>query len=112
MEMIDTPPLPTPSPAPVDVPPLPTPAPAPAPLPMPPQQFASGGETGIKGFFKGVSFTEVGMIALATAAMCTIIFYYRQRIKHLKEEKSTVQGTVEELQMNVMNMMGPSYKKI
>lgn len=89
-----------------------TPPPAAPSYSPPAPQYGAGGQTGMKDFFKGVSFTDVGMIALVTACMCTIIFYYRKRIQHLKEEKSTVQKDVEEMKVNVMNALGPNYKRL
>ncbi len=114
-------PAPTPAPI-VDVNPAPAPVPAPAfnpatpaftPAP-PPQPYSTGGQTqSIKGFFKGVSPAEVGMIALTAAVMITIGFYYIQRIKQLKEEKkSNVAHDVDELKVNVQTMMGPNYQKL
>lgn len=105
--------------APVSAPPIvestpaaPTPPPVVAPLPAAPA-FAEGGMPGGSGgFFKGITITDVGMIALATVTMCMIIYYYRNKIAYIKRDRSQLKQEVEELKINVQTALGPDYKTI
>jgi hypothetical protein len=106
---VDVPPTPGFNNPPVDVPPTPAPAPAPAP------QFGAGGVTGKTGlakFFDGITLTDIGTIAIITAVGLFAICYYRRRIQHLKEEKSETKKKLEEIEVNVVNALGPNYKKM
>jgi hypothetical protein len=96
--------------------PMPEPTPAPAltpaatPAPGTESKFAKGGILGSA--FQGVSFTDVGIVAIAACSMFFIIKYYRDRINYVKNEKSQVTKDVEEVKANVMNMLGQNYKKM
>lgn len=97
-------PDPTPAPAPVYTPP-PTPAPAPTPM-----QYQGGGKVNL---FEGITFVDVGMLILATVGMSYVIYYYRSKLKELKQQDSTVTAIKDELKevkMNVQNALGAKYK--
>lgn len=97
-------PDPTPAPAPVYTPP---PAPAPAPAP---QQFQDGGKVNL---FEGITFVDIGMLILATVGMSYVIYYYRSKLKELKQQDPAIiamQDDLKEVKMNVKNALGSKYK--
>lgn len=104
------PPVNTPLPSP-DPTPSPAPAPAPSPAnPAPAPQYSKGGFLG--GVFDGISFTDVGMIALVSVGMFFVIKYYREKINYVKNEKSQVTKDMEEVKTNVQNFLGQGYQKM
>lgn len=98
-------PMPEPAPAPVYTPPAPAPMPAPAP-----QQFQGGGKVNL---FEGITFVDVGMLILATVGMSYVIYYYRSKLKELKQQDPAMialQDDLKEVKMNVQNALGAKYK--
>lgn len=110
-----TPPMSMEPPVSTPLPIEPAPSPTPAPAPMPANhaatpQYSKGGFLG--GVFDGISFTDVGMIALVTVGMCYVIRYYRNKINYTKNEKSQVVKDMEEVKTNVQNFLGEGYHKM
>lgn len=97
------------TPLPVADPALASPA-APAPSNTPAPQYSKGGFLG--GVFDGISFTDVGMIALVSVGMFFVIKHYRDKIKYTKNEKSQVTKDMEEVKTNVQNFLGQAYQKM
>lgn len=98
--------MPDPTPAPVYTPP-PIPAPTPAPAP---QQYQGSGKVNL---FEGITFVDVGMLILATVGMSYVIYYYRSKLKELKQQDPTIlamQDDLKEVKMNVKNALGAKYK--
>lgn len=92
----------------------PAPAFTPTPAPPPAQPSAEGGSTGkgnvVSRFFEDVSFTQVGFLILGSAAMFMVIYYYRERIKKMREEENVTDQKIEEVKANVVAFLGPQYK--
>lgn len=100
------PPIPDPTQAPA---PVYTPPPMPAPAPSP-QQYQGGGKVNL---FEGITFVDVGMLILATVGMSYVIYYYRSKLKELKQQDPTItalQDDLKEVKMNVQNALGAKYK--
>lgn len=97
-----TPPSPGPAPAPTPAPPPPTPPPAPGPTPAP--SFQEGGTTSGGGWFKGVTVMSVGIIALTSLALCYSIYYSRQRIMYLRNEKTKDRADIEDLKSQMAQL--------
>jgi hypothetical protein len=102
----------------------PTPVPAAPPVQQPvavppvpagpvPATFGDGGSAGgnpVKKFFADVSFTDVGILILASCAMYYVISHYRREIKRKKQEQSEITNKIDELEANLKSAMGPNYK--
>lgn len=107
-------------PTPIEATPAPAPAPAPVPAPVqtapvvPTQSFSQGGSAGnpVKQFFADVSFTDVGIIILATVAFGYTIYHYREQIKKKKKEQSAITNRLDEIEANVKAALGPNYKSM
>lgn len=75
--------------------------------------FQSGGMPGnnsMKDFFNNVSAADVIVFSLTVFAFCTIIAYYRTRIKESKEEKEDLQEQINVVASNVKKAMGDDYE--
>lgn len=75
--------------------------------------FQSGGMPGnnsMKDFFNNVSAADVIVFGLTVFAFCTIIAYYRTRIKESKEEKEDLQEQINVVASNVKKAMGDDYE--
>lgn len=109
-----TPPVTAPvveTPVPAAAPPVAAPAPDFTPAPLPPAIAPAPAKGNFMSrLFEDVSFTEVGFLILGSAAMFTVIYYYRQRIKKMREEENVTYQKIEEVKANVVSFMGPQYK--
>lgn len=97
-----------PDPTPAPAPPY-TPPPAPAPTPAP-AQFQAGGSVNL---FEGITFVDIGMLILATVGMSYVIYYYRSKLKELKQQDPAIvamQDDIKEVKMNVKSALGAKYK--
>lgn len=98
----------TPPPAPFPGPPAPTmetggpvpPAPVPAPPAPPGKPFG--------GFFEGITWMDVGMVALVSLALYYSIYASRQVIANLKTQQNQTAQDISALKSQVQSLMPAS----
>jgi hypothetical protein len=96
--------VPTPTPAPV-----PSPPPAANPItPMPPTTtMATGGNVGSSSFkdiFKDINWVDTGIMMVGLAALYYNIYYYRLKIKNMKQEYPEICNRLDAVETEVANV--------
>lgn len=82
---------------------------APAPAAPAPAAMQDGGET-TGGFWEGVTILNVGIIALTALALFYNIYYSRQRIFYLRNEKTQDRKDIEALKEEIQSLTARQYQ--
>ena len=75
----------------------------------------SGGSTatgGLRGFFNGINWIEVGFMILGSVALYYTIQYYRDKLKQDRQVRDEHQRQIDEIKMNVQTAMKGKYKSL